>query len=161
QHIRTALRDCREQHSASQFAFSPAVRPSGVGKIMDFWTIEHPSETLAVMEPATRRRKTYGELHGDVSRIFMPKQRSLLLLLAQNRYECLLTYLAALRSGNPLLLVDASLNRELLQHLVDAYRPAYIYPPLPGLKVSGYEARQEGGLGVWERQSKDSIAIHE
>src|ERR1700745_334899 len=106
---------------------------------MDFWKIEHPLESLAMIEPARGRRKSYGELRHDVSQIFMPERRSLVLLLAQNRYECLVTYLAALQSGNPLLLVDASLNRELLAQLVETYRPAYIYASASDLALPGYE----------------------
>ena len=89
---------------------------------MDFWKIEHPPDSLAILEPATSRRKTYGELRQDVAQAFMPKQRSLVMLLAQNRYECLVTYLAALQSGAPLLLVDATLNRELLAQLIGTYQ---------------------------------------
>jgi acyl-CoA synthetase (AMP-forming)/AMP-acid ligase II len=128
---------------------------------MDFWTLEHPPERLAVMEPATGRRKTYGELRQEVSQAFMPEQQSLILLLAQNRYECLLAYLAALQSANPLLLVDASLNRELLQQLVDTYRPAYIYASAPDSNLPGYETRADGPLYVRERQSKETVTIHE
>src|SRR5689334_17887722 len=128
---------------------------------MDFWKIEHPPESLAVIEPATGRQKTYGELRKEVSHTFTPTQRSLILLLAQNRYECLLTYLAALQSGNPLLLVDASLNRDLLQELVDTYRPDYIYASSSDLAVPGYQMREENSLNVWEKQSKEPVQIHE
>ena len=38
---------------------------------MDFWKIEHPPESLAVIEPATGRQKSYGELRRDVSQMFM------------------------------------------------------------------------------------------
>jgi acyl-CoA synthetase (AMP-forming)/AMP-acid ligase II len=127
---------------------------------MDFWEIEHPQESLAVIEPATPRQKTYGELGREVSQTFMPKRRSLVMLLAQNRYECLLSYLAALRSGNPLLLVDASLNRELLAELIDTYRPAYVYAWVSDLSLPQYQLRQEGTINVWERQNCRPLALH-
>jgi long-chain acyl-CoA synthetase len=127
---------------------------------MDFWKIEHLPESLAVVEPATGKQKSYGELRRDVSQMFMPQERSLILLLAKNRYECLLTYLAALQSGNPLLLVDASLNPELLQQLVDTYRPAYIYSSSAELTLPGYVRRQQSGWDLWDRQDKVSVEIH-
>lgn len=129
---------------------------------MDFWKIEHSPDSLAVMEATTGRRKTYGELRCDVGQIFMPKrpQQSLILLLAQNRYACLVTYLAALQSGHPMLLADASLNRDLLVQLVDTYRPAYIYAAPSDLVLPGYQMRSENGLNIWERQSQDLVAIH-
>jgi len=128
---------------------------------MDFWKIEHPPESLAVIEPATGRQKSYGELRSDVSQMFMPKERSLILLLAKNRYECLLTYLAALQSGNPLLLVDASLNPELLEQLVETYRPAHIYTASAELTLPGYARRQQSGWDVWDRQNRVPAEAHE
>lgn len=128
---------------------------------MDFWKIEHPADSLAVMEPVNGRQKTYAELRRDVTQAFMPKQRSLVMLLAHNRYECVVTYLAALQSRNPLLLVDASLNRELLAELISAYRPTYIYAPSSDLEPEGYNFREDGPLNSWERTSKEPIAIHE
>ena len=130
---------------------------------MDFWKIEHARVSLAVIDAASGRRKTYGEFRHDVGQIFMPKQphRSLILLLAQNRYECLVTYLAALQSGNPLLLADASLNRDLLLQLVNTYRPDYIYASSSDLALPGYQMRHENGLNVWERQNKEPVAIHD
>jgi acyl-CoA synthetase (AMP-forming)/AMP-acid ligase II len=128
---------------------------------MDFWKIEHPPESLAVIEPATGRQKSYGELRRDVSQMFMPKERSLVLLLAKNRYECLLTYLAALQSGNPLLLVDAGLNPELLEQLVETYRPAHIYTSSADLALPRYALERHSGWNVWNRQDKVPAEIHE
>jgi len=131
-----------------------------VGKVMDFWKIEHPPESLALMEPATGTQKTYGELRRDVGQMLLPQNRSLIMLLAQNRYECLLSYLAALQTGHPLLLVDASLNRELLQRLVDTYRPDYIHSSFPDLGLHGYEMRAQGALNVCENKTKEPRNIH-
>jgi long-chain acyl-CoA synthetase len=128
---------------------------------MDFWKIDHPAGSLAVIEPGTGRQKTYGELREDVAEVFMPKRRSLVMLLAQNRYECLVAYLAALRCGNPLLLVDASLNRELLGQLIGTYCPEYIYHASSDLALHGYEFRPGISLGIWERTNKESTAIHD
>src|SRR5438067_466002 len=38
-----------------------------VEKGMDFWKIEHPTERLALMEPAAGTQKTYGERRRGVS----------------------------------------------------------------------------------------------
>jgi long-chain acyl-CoA synthetase len=127
---------------------------------MEFWKIEHPPESLAVIEAARGKQKTYGELRHDVSQILMPERRSLIMLLAQNKYECLLTCLATLQSGHPLLLVDASLNHELLLELVNTYRPSYVYAPSE-IALPEYEIRQHGLLKVWERKTKEQIAIHD
>lgn len=128
---------------------------------MDFWKLEHPPQSLAVMEPVASLQKTYGELRQDLAQVLMPRRRSLIMLLAQNQYSCLLTYLAALQSGHPLLLVDASLNRELLGQLVDTYRPAYIHVSSPDLTLPEYELRREQPLNVWERQRKGTAELHD
>lgn len=128
---------------------------------MDFWKIEHPPEHMAVMEPATGIQKTYGELRFDVNQTFLPQQRSLIMLLAQNRYDCLLTYLACLQSRHPLLLVDPTLNRELLLHLVNAYRPGYIFAEAADLTLPGYDIRDRDGLKIWERQAKEPLGANE
>ena len=130
---------------------------------MDFWKTEHPPESLAVMETATGKQKTYGELRHDVSQMFMPKHghRSLIMLLAQNRYECLVIYLAALKSAHPLLLADASLNRDLLLQLVNTYRPDYIYASASDLTLAGYRMSPADRFSIWERQNKEPIAFHD
>src|SRR5215470_2095567 len=127
---------------------------------MDFWKIEHPPGGLAILEPASNRRKTYGELRLDVAQTFMPKQRSLVMLLAQNRYECVVSYLAALQSGTPLLLVDATLNPELLAQLIETYHPAYIYACSSDRAMVGYTLKGTSPLTVWERESKESFVVH-
>lgn len=128
---------------------------------MDFWKIEHPPESLAVLEPSTGRYKTYGELRLDATHAFMPKQQSLVMLLAQNRYECVVTYLAALRSRTPLLLVDATLNPELLAQLIATYHPAYIYACSSDRAIDGYELKEGTPLPVWERETKEFFAVHD
>lgn len=127
---------------------------------MDFWKAGHSPESLAVIEPSTGRQKTYGELLHDAKQTFMPIPRSLIMLSAQNRYECLLTYLAALQSGNPLLLVDSGLNRELLLQLVDKYRPAYAYGCPPEIDMPGYKLRQAAPLSIHERTTPEPVALH-
>ena len=128
---------------------------------MDFWKIEHPPGGLAILEPASNRRKTYGELRLDVAQTIMPKRRSLVMLLAQNRYECVVSYLAALQSGTPLLLVDATLNPELLAQLIETYHPAYIYACSSDRAMVGYTLKGTSPLTVWERESKESFVVHD
>ena len=128
---------------------------------MNFWQADHHPETLAVVEPCTGRQKTYGELLQDVKQTFLPSKRSLIMLSAQNRYECLLTYLAALQSGNPLLLADPGLNRELLLQLVEKYCPAYIYNCPTEIELPGYESRQAAPITINERTTQESVVIHD
>src|SRR5262249_42082836 len=63
--------------------------------------------------------------------------------------------------GNPLLLVDATVNREFLERLIATYHPAYIYASPTDLAFQGYEYRADSSLGFWERTSKESTVIHD
>ena len=86
------------------------------------------------------------------------------MLLAQNRYECLVAYLAALNSGDALVLVDATLNRDLLLRLIETYRPDRICGSSPRKSVS-WLSRASGGeawqLAFGKTRSQEPTAIHE
>jgi long-chain acyl-CoA synthetase len=139
---------------------------------VSFWKLEHPQERLAVVDVRTGRSKTYGELRADVERAAArmattgpetstPRRKSLVMLLAENRYECLVAYLAALHSGDALMLVDASLNRDLLLRLIETYRPDSLWGTSDESKFSGYRRREAGELWVRENEKPEPPAIHE
>lgn len=59
-------------------------------------------------------------------------ERRLVLILCKNNVETLVGYLAAMRSNNAVLLLDAGIDRDLLGHLVEVYRPGWIWRPVEG-----------------------------
>lgn len=130
----------------------------------NFWQLEHPPENPAVVIAQTGQQKTYGELRRDIERrseaMARLPRRSLLMLLGQNRYECLVVYLAALHARRALLLADATLNEALLQQLVNTYRPDFIYTTNQ-YQWPGYGGGPESGLTVYEREKKEAIAVHD
>ena len=136
---------------------------------VNFWKLEHPQEKLAVIDVHTGRERTYGELRADVERTMteMPaeipnrRRKSLIMLLAQNRYESLVAYLTALSSGDALMLVDATLSRDLLARLIDIYRPDCICGTSPEITLPGYRKRQTENLGIWETEKPEATTIHE
>ena len=131
---------------------------------VNFWKLEHPGERLAVVDVRTGRGRSYGELRADVERmaaeIRRPGKKSLIMLLAENRYECLVAYLAALNSGDALMLVDATLNHDLLSGVVHTYRPDCIYGGTSEISFSGYHRREAGELWAWENEKPESTGIH-
>jgi len=131
---------------------------------MNFWKLEHPQQQLAVIDAQTGQEWSYGQLREDVEQVasFAPRAKSLRILLAQNRYHCIVAYLAALNSGDALLLIDATLNRELLTSLIDVYRPHSIYAAPEELSFSGYRKRSIDKFGIYERErSGDDPQIHD
>ncbi len=116
---------------------------------MPFWTLNQPDEVPAAIDVRTGTVRTYATLRADVARIqaALPalSRKSLGLMLAQNRYECLVTYLAALNAGSALILLDASLNPDLLNGFLHTYQPDWIFtlqsnPDLPGYPPSPLQA---------------------
>ncbi len=73
---------------------------------------------------------TYGQL-AQFSSVFYEQtgHRTLLFILCRNCFGALLGYTACLSCGIVPLLLDAGLDRELLQNLIDTYQPEYLWVP--------------------------------
>lgn len=131
---------------------------------MDFWRVVHTDDAPAAIEAGSGRARTYRELREDIARFqgALPcvGRRSLGVLIAQNRYECLAAYLAALNSGSALILLDSSLNAELLRDLVAAYLPDWIFAEQSGFDTAGYRRSPSGVRGLLEKEKPQDIEIH-
>jgi len=131
---------------------------------MEFWKAAHPDNALVAIDARSGEQWCYQDLRGDVARVqqTLPSvgRKSLGLLVAQNRYECLVIYLAALNSGSALILVDASLNPQLLSEFIAAYEPDWIYSAQASGQFDGYHANQSGVEGLLENQSPRDLEIH-
>jgi long-chain acyl-CoA synthetase len=124
-----------------------------------FWSLQHPAQALAVVDAHSGLQKTYGELRRDVERaaLAMPRRthKALCLLIAQNRYESIVSYLAALTRGDALVVADASVSRELYAGLVATYHPEFIFTSSPDLAIPQYrkiDSPGDPGAGIWERE---------
>lgn len=73
---------------------------------------------------------TYGELMSFSNRVkdVLP-ERSLVFSLCHNTIGSLMGYVAFLSTRNVPLLLSADLDKELLQYLLDAYQPNYLWMP--------------------------------
>ncbi len=131
---------------------------------MDFWKLDRPADTVAAIEVTTGRQKTYAELRQDVSQAIagFPSfhRKSLVVLVTQNSYECLVAYLAALSAGHALLLADAATNRDLLNGLICTYAPDLILSPFE-IAAPGYSSFQYSGLRALLTQHVHETNIHE
>src|SRR5512140_2012180 len=98
---------------------------------IEFWKVPHPDDALAAIDAPSGKQWRYQDLRRDVSRVqeALPRLRrkTLGMLVTQNRYECLVAYLAALNAGSALILIDAALNPELLSALGTAYEPDWVF----------------------------------
>jgi long-chain acyl-CoA synthetase len=97
-----------------------------------FWSLDHsPKEPAIVSEDA--RTLTYGEL-ASLSDQFGESlkahgRRTIGFILCNNSTQSLAAYLGTLRSGQVACLLDAELQPELLDHLLDSYKPDWVYAP--------------------------------
>ena len=138
----------RRQVSSSQF-------PSPAGDSdtrMEFWKLNQSADVSVAIDSRSGKQWSYSELREDAARIqaALPRlgRKSLGLLIAQNCYECLAAYLAALNSGSALILLDAALNPALLRDFLMAYRPDWVFATQPELKFDGIPEERLGRTRV-------------
>jgi acyl-CoA synthetase (AMP-forming)/AMP-acid ligase II len=128
---------------------------------MEFWKLPYPDDAPVAIDARDVKHWNYSDLRADTARLqaALPKlgRKSLGLLIAQNRYECLAAYLAALNTGSALILLDSALNPDLLHDFLVAYQPDWIFA-LQLADLPGYQPASEPGLLV--NQAQQDIEIH-
>src|SRR5450755_1794925 len=141
-------------------------RSAGYGDVtMEFWRVNQSGDAPAAIDACSGKRWSYAELREDAAKIEagLPRlgRKTLGLLIAQNRYECLAAYVAALNSGSALILLDATLNPALLRDFVLAYRPDWVFAAQPEqLSLAGYRNATPGVPGILENQEPQELEIH-
>lgn len=92
------------------------------------WHLLEKGDNVAMIEG--ERRITYGELAGVTGDIQAQiPGRTLVFCMCTNTVGSIAGYLAFTEGGSVPLLLDAKISADLLGHLIDAYRPAYIWLP--------------------------------
>jgi acyl-CoA synthetase (AMP-forming)/AMP-acid ligase II len=131
---------------------------------MEFWKVKPSDEAPAAIDARSGKEWSYAELREDAARIqaALPRlgRKSLGLLLAQNRYQCLAAYLAALNANSALIILDVSLNPVLLRDFLVEYRPDWIFSAQPETDFAGYRKSRSGELGLLECEAPQQIEIH-
>src|SRR6516164_500232 len=131
---------------------------------MTFLEIEGNGAASAAIDARSGKSWTYDQLRNDVARVgaALPRlgRKSLGLLMAQNRYECLVAYLAALSAGSALMLLDAALNPELLRQLAVLYPADWIFALRPGADFAGYRQSASCEPGLFEIETPHELEIH-
>lgn len=129
----------------------------------NFWEMSHPDTATAMVDTRSGGITTFGDLRADGRRIraMLPDlgRRSLGLLLAANRQDCITTYLAALEAHSALILLDAALAPELMEELVRIYRPDWIAAATLNSIFEGYSKVGENP-GIFARVLRDDLDLH-
>ena len=129
-----------------------------------FWNLGHSPEAPVAIDGRTGTVWTYSMLRADLARIqnALPKlgRKSLGLLLAQNRYECLALYLAALNADCALMMLDASLNPSLLSEFLATYQPDWIFTLQPAPDFAGYQPSESSEPGLYVSTHTRDLDLH-
>ena len=92
------------------------------------WNIGDKGDKVAMIEG--ERKLTYAELDGLCGQIVGKlSERSLVFCLCANTVASVAGYLAFTEHGHVPLLLDAKISRDLLNQLIEAYHPAWIWAP--------------------------------
>lgn len=113
-------------------------------------------ERTAVIENNSVRH-TYKELKDDIEH-FSGKighsSKQLILVLANNNYGSLLSYLAVLHNKDAVMLINADLEKQLLNNIIDSYQPSYI---IGDIQHEEYFSVEEGLL---KRKVHPNYEVH-
>jgi long-chain acyl-CoA synthetase len=130
---------------------------------MEFWKLRHPDAGPAAVDARSGAMWSYGDLARDVASLqgAIPHlgRKTLGLLLAQNRYESLVAYLAALNAGAGLILLDSALNSELQREILAVYQPDWVFAADTGPRP-GYRASRSGISDLWENEQPQNVSLH-
>jgi long-chain acyl-CoA synthetase len=103
------------------------------------------------------------QLADEVAAKLVSPEKRLVLLLADNSLGSLVAYLAALRSGNAVMLASATADESFIRRYVDSYHPEWILGPsnrVVSLDVAQVVGTSISGLTVGEARSLSEEAIH-
>jgi len=97
----------------------------------------------------TGGRLTYADLHAQALQLASRLEpHALMFCLCSNNAESLLGYVSATNAEVPVLLLDAHIGRAALTHLLQVYRPAYVWQQVADEPLGDYAPTY--GYGTYE-----------
>lgn len=95
-----------------------------------FWEIENiPQDRIALIDDVSGENISYGKLKEECDKFALrikSEKKRLIFLFCDNTVDCVIAYLSALRSGHAVFLVNARMDAELKNSLIDVYHPEVI-----------------------------------
>lgn len=89
------------------------------------------------------------------------RDKKLWVVLCKNAVAPLAAYLSALRGGDAVMLLDATLTDPLIVRMLEAYLPAWVVQPIERLSWAGYDfADQSEGWAILRRVNPQPYEIH-
>ena len=93
------------------------------------WTLNNFKNNTAIIKE-TGEKVSYGEMHtlSEELKGYIPK-RCLTFILCSNELGSVLGYITFLNNKIVPLMVDANLEQDLLNNLIETYKPDYLWVP--------------------------------
>lgn len=128
-----------------------------------FWeTLKNFGNKTSLIDADSAKSITYknlDKLTDEISEQFLTEEKKLFFLFTNNSIESLISYLAILKSGDAVLLLDDKLNSEIRKNLIEIYKPSVIINQSE--KVEGYEQKSVGILeNCHFRTSSNEVKLH-
>jgi long-chain acyl-CoA synthetase len=105
------------------------------------WNFENYKNNIAVID-SNGESLTYQEFGLEIDRFQkeIRDSRSLIFILTGNNMASLAAYCSSIQNGHVPLLINADINIDLLNELVERYQPNYLFMPRKtDINVAGYE----------------------
>ena len=126
-----------------------------------FFAIDQKPHYMAAAVNEEGETLTYGQLTEFSSKFYeQTGHRTLLFLLCRNSFGALKGYVSCLSCGIVPLLLDAGMDQELLQNLIDTYRPEYMWMPEDGAEVFSYPCCFESDDYVLLKTGHSAYRLH-
>ncbi len=100
---------------------------------MNVLDISHYGNNVALIDDYGEMLSYSGinDLINKIGQELSDQRKNILLILAGNNIETVVGYLAAIQSGNCVMLIDKDLDRDLVGELIQNYSPDFIWAPSP------------------------------
>ncbi|MEC2077303.1 AMP-binding protein [Metabacillus fastidiosus] len=121
---------------------------------MGFWDIADSEREAVVLDNQSYTYEQFNKSISECQKVLESDKKQLVLILCENSYGVLVTYVAALRSNHAVMLLSSDLNNELLNNVIDTYQPAWVYG---SLNSTDYEKTDQF---LWKRKFFMDVNIH-
>jgi acyl-coenzyme A synthetase/AMP-(fatty) acid ligase len=121
------------------------------------------NEQIALIDTTIHKSITFSELDIEAETIaekIKLSKKGLIFLFTTNNSESIITYIASLRSGNAVLLLDEKLNDEIRNSLIENYKPDFIITTKENIPEYYLFSFKYESLNFIKRTENNSINIY-
>lgn len=132
-----------------------------------FWKLDGEKQSkLFIVDSVDNKKYFYSEIKSDIEQLtgkLLLTQKGIICIFCDNSYKSIISYLAALNSGNAVLLVNSYTDKKLTASVIENYMPDIIISPgINGFPSDDYIQIQAGieGLDIFVSNKRAAIPIN-